>query len=180
MHAISISCSAALQNTTIEQPSLAKPVNSVVQHERVQNPSSTHRGICRTTSEETRLVWYRSFFGRVDVHLKSTSLSTSKRRKPGNKAISKEQTIRITPIFLRKTLELRFLDSFGQISRTLKTYPILDDDAPIFKTCRNGDLEGLQVALSSGTASPFVLDECGWSLLHVRIVWRQSNQMIFH
>ena len=133
----------------------------------MQNPASTHNSISRTTTE-TNYVWYRGFFGRVDVHLKSKSLSTSKRRRPGNRAISEEKTIRITPTLLRKTLELRFLDSFGQISRTLKTYPILDFRAPIFETCRSGDLEGLQVALSSGTASPFVLNEYGESLLHVR------------
>lgn len=179
MHAISISSSSALQSIAIEQRSLAEPINSVAKYERMQNPSSTHNGIFRTTAE-TNSVWYRGFFGRIDVHFKSTSLSVSKRHRHGNRAISEEKTIRITPTFLRKTLELRFLDSFGQISRTLRTYSILDNEAPIFKTCHNGDLEGLQVALSSGTASPFVLDEDGWSLLHVRFVRRQSNQMKFH
>lgn len=71
------------------------------------------------------------------------------------------------PAFLRKTLELRFLHSFGKISRTLSTYPTLEDTAPIFQICKSGDLIGLQVALSSGSVSPFVLDEMGQSLLHV-------------
>ena len=35
--------------------------------------------------------------------------------------------------------------------------------------CQNGDLRGLQAALSSGTVSPFVVTELwGLSLLHVR------------
>ena len=46
-------------------------------------------------------------------------------------------------------------------------YPILEYGAPIFDTCASGDLEGLQLALTSGTVSPFVLCENGWSLLHV-------------
>lgn len=71
------------------------------------------------------------------------------------------------PIFSRKALELRFRSSFGQISRTLSTYPILESTAPIFHICRMGDLKGLQVALSTRSISPFVLDEKGQSLLHV-------------
>lgn len=31
----------------------------------------------------------------------------------------------------------------------------------------NGDLQGLQMALSNGDVSPFTMDEQGWSLLHV-------------
>lgn len=35
---------------------------------------------------------------------------------------------------------------------------------------REGDLRGLQAALSSGTVYPFVVDDNGWSPLHVRLV----------
>ena len=59
------------------------------------------------------------------------------------------------------------MNSLGQISRTLSTYPILANEAPIFDLCRQGDILGLQAALSSGTVSPFVLDKYGWSPLHV-------------
>ena len=59
------------------------------------------------------------------------------------------------------------MNSLGQISRTLSTYPILADEAPIFDLCMQGDILGLQDVLSSGTVSPFVLDNNGWSLPHV-------------
>ena len=72
------------------------------------------------------------------------------------------------PIFLPKFLELRCLKSLGHISRLLGTYSVLNREAPIFEACLRGDLEGLQVMLSSGSVSPFVTNEEGWSLLHVR------------
>ena len=167
MHSVSISSSGALQATTIEQPPLAEPTASLLQHERVKIPSSIHSGIFRTTAKETNLVWYRGFFGSVEVQFKSTSLSTSTNRRPEKTATSEERIIKITLIFLRKILELRFLNSFGRMSRTLKTYPILPDRAPIFQLCMEGDIQGLQVALSSGTVSPFVLSKGGFSLLQV-------------
>ena len=168
MHSISISSSSDLQPTTIEQPSLAKPIQSVAQYETLQNRFSTHRGTLRNYSKEKNFVWYQGCFGRVNIHVKSTSLNTFKSHRTGNKAVSEEKTIKITPAFLRRTLELRLLSSFGQISRTLRTYPILEGGAHIFDLCLQGDLRGLQSALSNGTASPFVTNENGWSPLHVR------------
>lgn len=164
MHHIRISSSAGLRSTTIEEPSLASaPIRSV--SHRVQTPSSSSRVGFRNTVKETHLVWYRGFFGSVSIHFKSTSLSRPDARSPGIKAITNEKIITITPILLRKTIELRFLNALGRISRTLSTCPILEHTAPIFEICRRGDLQGLQVALSSGSVSPFVLDEKGWSLL---------------
>lgn len=72
------------------------------------------------------------------------------------------------------------MDSFGRVSRTLSTYPILESTAPIFAICRNGDLQGLQVALSSGSVSPFVLDEYGETLLHVGPLPSVQHQAAFH
>ena len=168
MHSISISNSSDLQATTSEQPPLAKPIQSISRYDTMPRQRSTYKDILRAKSKETHSVWYRGYFGSVDIQVKSTSLSTSKSCRTGNRAISEEKTIKITPAFLRKTLELRLLSSFGQISRTLRTYPILEDSAPIFDICLKGDLRGLQIALSSGTISPFVMTEEGWSLLHVR------------
>lgn len=179
MHSISVSSSSDLQATTNEQPSLARPIQSVSRYEKLPKQCSTHTDTIRANSKETHSAWYRGYFGRVDIHVKSTSLSASKSRRTGNRAVSEEKTIKITPAFLRKTLELRLLSSFGQVSRTLKIYPILKISTPIFSICKNGDLGGLQAALSSGTISPFVTDEYGWSLLHVRFD-SGSNHRIFH
>lgn len=167
MHQISISSSNGLQAMTIEEPALAAPIESVSQKERVQSLSPTGEYSFRNTAKESNLVWYRGFFGTVKIQFRSNSPTPSNTRRHEIKATNKEKIITITPILLRKTLELRLQNSFGRISRTLSTYPVLEDRAPIFEICREGDLQGLQVALSSGSVSPFVLDEDGWSLLHV-------------
>ena len=168
MHSIRISGSSDLQATTIEQPSLEKPIQSVSRYETLSQQCSTHKYPLRANSKETHSVWYRGHFGSVDIRVKSTSLRTSKSRRIGSRAVSEEKIIKITPAFLRKTIELRLLSSFGQISRTLRTYLILQVTAPIFHICLSGDLRGLQAALSSGTVSPFVTDTFGRSPLHVR------------
>ena len=62
------------------------------------------------------------------------------------------------------------MTSLSRISRTLNIYPIVEWIAPIFAICHRGDLQGLQALLSSGTVSPFVLDDSGRSLLHVSLL----------
>ena len=170
MHSISLKQSGVLQASTIEENSSARPVISVSRCERVDKSPSSLPGVCRTTAKATNLVWYRGFFGRIDIQFKSNHLSRSDSRRLGIKAISEEKIIRMTPFCLRRTFELRFWNSFGHISRTLSTYYILENGSPIFKMCEYGDIEGLQVVLSSGNVSPFVLDESGCSLLHVSLL----------
>ena len=167
MYSISNLSYGALQAAAVEQPSLAEPVSSTSQYKSVQDLSSISSGSFRSTTKATNLIWYRGFFGSVSIQSTSTSLSRSDNRKPRSKPISEEKIIRIMPTYLHKTLELRCLYSYGQISRTLSMYPILRNGGPVFDACGRGDLRGLQVALSDGTVSPFVLDEDGLSLLHV-------------
>ena len=170
MHHINISSSGGLQATTIENPSLEEPIRSISRYEGVQSLSSTTKGVSRSLAEETHFVWYRGFLGSIRVQVKSTSLRIPNTRRDEDKATTNEKIITILPVFLRKALELRLSNSFGRIMRTLSTYNILEDEAPIFKTCSRGDLRGLQVALSSGNVSPFVTDKFGWTLLHVRFL----------
>lgn len=167
MHHISLSSSGGLQAATIEESSLTAPTKHISRSGRVQDPQSSPKAAFRKIAKETRLVWYRGFFGCVNVQFKSTSLSGSNTCRLGRKAANTEKTFLISSSLLRKAFELRFLNSFGQISRTLSTYPVLERTAPIFDMCFDGDVQGLQVALSSGDVSPFVLDQWGQSLLHV-------------
>ena len=173
MHTIDVLKTSALQARAIEETLSAGPVNSVSRCQSERKSSSSLTGLCRTTTKTTHLFWYRNFFGSVDIQSKSTHLSKSDSSRPGNKAISEEKIIRATLRFLHKTFELRFWNSPGHISRTLSTYHILGGGSPIFKTCKMGDIEGLQVILSSGNVSPFVLDEDGLSLLPVSLLASQ-------
>lgn len=112
--------------------------------------------------------WYPGLLRNVIFQVKkSTSLSTPHIRGREKKVVSEEKIIRLTSVFLRRALELRYLNSFGQISRTISTYSILPCGAPVFDMCIKGDLKGLQAVLDSGNISPLVVDEHGWTLFHV-------------
>ena len=168
MHSISILASSDIQATTTEQPSLARPNRSIPRYENLPKGCSAYKDTFGTNSKEMHSFWYHGYFGSVDIRVKSTSISTSKSRRTGNRAVSEEKIIKVTPNFSRKTLELRLLSSFSHVSRTLRTYPILGYDA-LFYICSRGNLGDLQATLSSRTISPFVTDNDGWSLLHVRL-----------
>ena len=167
MHSISISSSGGLQATTSEKPSPAAPIESLSRDSRVQTTSSTRNNVFRNNAKEAYLARYRGFFGSVSIQCKSEISRGSTTRRSEFRETTNEKIVTITPNFLRKTFELRFLNHLGRISRTLSTYPILKNDAPIFNICSNGDLQSLQMALSNGNVSPFAMDEEGWSLLHV-------------
>lgn len=171
MHSIGLSGSGVLQATTVEETSLADSIPSVSTQQAVEDLSCTSQSTFCNIAEVKNYVWYRGFFGRIDIQSKSTSLRRSNARKLGNRVISEEEIVRFTPSFSRRALELRLVNSFGQISRTLRTYTTLEEDAPIFRICMLGDLQVLQALLSSGTVSPFVSDNIGWSLLHVTFLF---------
>ena len=169
MHQISLPSSGGLKATITEEASLAAPQDSVSRRESLPNLVYTSKDSSGIAIKETGLVWYNGMLGSVKVQSKSRSLNGPKSRKPKFKVVTDEQIITVTPTFSRKTFELRVLNSFGGISRSLSTYPVLSSEAPIFDICTRGDLLGLQVALSSRGVSPFVLDQYGWSLLHVSL-----------
>ena len=169
MHHISLPRSGDLEATAIEKASLAAP-NKTVSRETLPTLLCTSKGMFGITTEDTSLVWYHGIFGSIKVQSKSRSLNRPNIRKPESKVVKSEKIITVTPVLFRKTFELRVLDSLGGISRSLSSYPILEGRAPIFDICRNGDLQGLQVALSSGDVSPFALSQGGLSLIHVSLL----------
>ena len=170
MHRISLTSSGGLEATVVEEATLALPNKSVSRRESLLDLRHNPKDMSGIITKETSLVWYSGLFGSVDVHSKSRSLKRPNTRKPEAPGVTNEKFITARPILLRKIFELRFLNSFGMISRTLSTYPVLESRAPIFHICASGDLQGLQVALSSGDISPFVLDQNGSSLLHVSLI----------
>ncbi|KAM0794360.1 hypothetical protein BDR22DRAFT_695847 [Usnea florida] len=165
MHHISLPSSGGLEATVVEKATLAAP-NKTVSREILPNLICTSKDMSGIATEETSLVWYHGLFGSVRVQSKSRSLNRPNARRPKSKVVTNEKVIAVTPALFRKTFELRFSNSCGGISRSLSSYPIIEGRAPIFDICRNGDLQGLQVALSSGDVSPFVLSQGGLSLIH--------------
>ena len=169
MHSISVLSSSVSEAKAIEETPKTRRAESILGYERPQEQSRSSRSTFGTTAKVKNYVWYSGFFGRIHLQSESTSLGRSDTHRYEDKATSTQDIIRITPVLLHKTLEFRFGNSFGQISRTLSIYPILKNDAPVFLMCIEGDLRGLQTLLSSGTVSPFALNTGGRSLLHVSL-----------
>ena len=175
MHHISLPSSGGLEATVVEKASLAAPEKTTSRRGNSPDLLCTSRDMSGIATEETSLVWYHGIFGSIKVQSKSRSLNRPNIRKPESKVVTSEQIITVTPTLFQKTFELRVSASFGGISRSLNSYPILEGNAPIFRICRNGDLQGLQVALSSGDVSPFVLSQGGLSLIHVSLLQKFPN-----
>lgn len=70
---------------------------------------------------------------------------------------------------MKRLLEMCVTYSLGKTSRSLNVYPVVPCGSPIMSMCLNGDMHGLQAVFGSGQMSPFVLDDVGNTLLHVRI-----------
>ena len=113
---------------------------------------------------ERHTLGYRGMLGYVKVRTKVRVLKDV--YGSGNTVISEETSIIARPLFLKKTLELRFQKSLGRLTRTLKSYPMVPHTSEVFSMCHSGRLEDLQQALSGGQVSPFVTDECGRTLMH--------------
>jgi hypothetical protein len=105
--------------------------------------------------------------GKMTIQTKSRYTEIQRSRAVGKLPVVKEVIWTIMPSFLSYVLEMRYKQGFGQISRSLNIYPMLDCSEAIFKACWDGDIVGLQVALSSGSMSPFVSDKDGCTFLHV-------------
>lgn len=137
-----------------EYPSLSSPVPGRTSH---------------VTTKEKRFSWYSGVLGNVVVHTRTVSAmkSPEARESRGERVIVQGNTSWIKPSFVRYAFEVRYIDSYWRVPTALKVYAVLDRRAPVFEMCMCGDLEGLQVMFSSGSVSPFVIDEFGRSLLHV-------------
>jgi hypothetical protein len=129
------------------------------------NPGPTKTS--STITKQTDTLWYRGILGKITIQTKSRHTKIKRSRAVGELPVVKEGTWTIRPSFLSYVVEMRYKQSFGQISRSLNIYPMLDRNEPVFKMCWDGDIAGLQVALSSGGISPFVSDKDGCTLLHV-------------
>ena len=121
-------------------------------------------------SKTTFAILYSGVFDDINVQ-KSTKFTSRSRNSSllRRKAITESKATMFTPAFFKIALELRVTSSLGRVSRTINWYLMLDRSDPIFKTCRTGDLQGLQVTLSSGSVSPLDVDEFDQTLLRVCI-----------
>ena len=172
MHQLELTKVLVVETTEHHTSSDSQPGMIISQDDRDANLlAGGQKSLVRTQRQESNKEWYRGIFGTITIQKKAKfsnqlpSLTAFE-----NRPLAEETAIKITPSFIGRLLELRLASSLGKVSRNLSVYPIVPGGSPVFEMCRNGDIHGLQVGFSSGTMSPFVLDENGGSLLHVRTI----------
>ena len=136
------------------------------QDEKHAVASATSSSAFHITSKEQTMLWYRGVFGVVAIREKWINTKRIGSRTNG-RTISTQKVLTVTSQFLRRAVELYFGTSFTSVPRALRVYQMVNRGAPIFQMCGNGDLEGIQDEFANGTFSPFVVNERGWTLLHV-------------
>ncbi|KAG8534001.1 uncharacterized protein KY384_000843 [Bacidia gigantensis] len=107
---------------------------------------------------------YEGILGCVRMQRKAKKIITPYNR--GQKTIIEESRIIVAPIFMNRVFEYLYFQSYGQVARALKSFPVLPWHSPIFTMCRMGDITGIQRAFSNREVSPFAIDEDGWTTLH--------------
>lgn len=128
--------------------------------------SATSSSALHITSKEQTMLWYRGIFGVVATREKSINTRRIGSHTNG-KTVSSHKVLTMTFPFLRRAVEVYFDTTFASVPRALRMYQMVKEGAPIFDMCENGDLDGIQNKFANGTISPFVVDETGWTLLHV-------------
>lgn len=118
---------------------------------------------------------YQGAFGNFRIDKRTRDRNVLPCARAFDQKISLEETsIAIAPKLVRRRFELLRKIQFGQISRTLNVYPVMAWASSLFQMCRSGDIHGLQAAFGDGGVTPFVLDEHGFTTLHVCHTDRQT------
>ena len=157
------------QSMSTLYPALDKKEYKVSPEYEVSNLCSTPKmGSPSPYTEQECVLWYSGIFGLITLRKTSKYSQTVEAGASGKIPLVNKTVWTFRPSFISFTLQLLYAWSFGHVSRSLNIYPVLSKSDPIFSMCTNGDLSGLQTALSRQRVSPFVTDdEMGWTLLHV-------------
>lgn len=74
------------------------------------------------------------------------------------------------PSFASACVNYQYMNTCGFVQRSIRIYPLIPSNHPIWDLCYNGDLKGIQTLLNDGQVSPFSVNRRGNTLLHVGIV----------
>ena len=174
MHHIHLTRSTTHQEPTLDEdvrlPSRSVQVSGVNQSKELSMLSQNPKKGLPSITKVKRTIWYYGLLGVVNVGTESKCIRQDEKDAEKSRiAMSEKTVISVTPAFLKRQLEIRLTNTFGGITRTLQTYPILTSfhESRVHGYIKVGDLEGLQSMFSSGELSPFVLNKHGEGLLHV-------------
>jgi hypothetical protein len=120
--------------------------------------------------KHTNTTRYRGIFGHVTTRQNARHVRASSTSVVDKAPIVRETIWKARPSFMSYVLEIRFMQSFDQISRSLNVYPVVTFTSTIKDSLKTGDLRSIQVALSNARISPLAIDEDGWSLLDVGVL----------
>lgn len=112
--------------------------------------------------------WHSGIFGYVNFQRNKKLIKHPRGTLLNDEELLGHDVITIQPTFLGFSFSMDFVTGTRFIPRTLSVYRTTSYLDPIFTYVSEGDLDALQLALHSGRASPFVTDEQGDTLLHVR------------
>lgn len=124
------------------------------------------------------LVIYKNILGSVYIQRASQSIVFQDNRNQSSEEAYKrtECTWTFVPSLLSRCIELRFVNLLGSIQSSLRTYPTISDDHPVWDMCETNDVEGMQRLFSNRQVSPFSVNPYGRTLLHVRRIMAGPNQ----
>lgn len=141
-------------------------------------PKRNEQSECSVVQNKT-VGRYQGFFGaaRIDTETKS-SATLPHSHAMGQNILLKVTSIVVTPRILQRRFEIFVKNHFGQISRTLTVYPVVSWKSSFFQMCRDEDIPGIKAALGEGGMTPFILDEHGFTPLHVRRTMKWCRSII--
>jgi hypothetical protein len=132
-----------------------------------------NRGKTRSRASTRQFSSFQTPLGRVVIRKESsTATFDSAKRGLSMKSYTRDESTWIfMPSFFSRCIDFRYLNSCGYIQRSLRTYPVVRDDHPVWGMCRSGDVIGIQKLFSERQLSPFSVDSRGITLLDVRLEW---------
>jgi hypothetical protein len=143
------------------------------------NLSSNNRACARRGAgmpisgrQSLSLVIYENILGSVYIRRASQSIVfLDGRNHSSEEAYNRtECTWMFIPSLFSCCIELRFVNLLGSLQSSLRTYPVIRYDHPVWDMCKSNDVEGIQRLFSNRQVSPFSVNFRGWTLLHVRII----------
>jgi hypothetical protein len=123
----------------------------------------------------------RNVLGTIYTRKSSQSIDYSTKKLPshGGLHVKNKTTWTFLPSFLSLCIEVQYIDTCGSIQRSLRTYPLIPDDHPIWWMgwLRELPISDFQALLTSHTVSPFSVNSRGSTLLHVSYYYHKRTLM---
>ncbi|KAH8768731.1 hypothetical protein F5882DRAFT_509214 [Hyaloscypha sp. PMI_1271] len=132
-----------------------------------------NRGKTRSRAPNRQSSWFQTPLGRVVIRKESSTVTfKSAERGLSMKSYTRDESTWIfMSSFFSRCIDFRYLNSCGYIQRSLRTYPVVRNDHPVWWMCLIGDVIGIQKLFSERQLSPFSVDSWGDSLLDRSVLW---------